>query len=679
MSPSPRTRPFERAGVAFAVYLAITALVTWPTVASMTRRLPLDLGDPLLNTWILTWDWGRLLRIAHGDLGALTGFFDAGIFYPQKLALAYSEHLFAQAVQGLPLFALTRDGVLCYNAIFLSTFALSGLGAFLLVRQLTGNARAGFVGGLLYAFAPYRIAQIGHLQVLSSQWMPFVLFGLARWFEAVAPLNGEPARDLTPPRAWSCAPLAWAAVALVAQNLSCGYYLLFFDPVVAAYVLWEVGRRGLWRRWKVWRDLAVAVAVVIAAATPFLLPYVALRQQGFRPRPLDEVMRYSADVYSYLRALDDSIWRGWLPDFTREEGTLFPGLVPVALAGVAAFDAIRRARERAAGGRPLPNWRRGVAASFAALAALSALLAAYELFAGPAIQRIRNLWFPLALVDNVLTVCGAALVALVFLSPSARWVGRDLLSRPATFFLVLGAAAAWLSFGPFVATKGFHLTNESVYVWLYHYLPGFNGLRVPARLAMVVALALAVSGGLGAAVLLRTAGRRARLLVAGLCVLFLAEGLSVPIPLAALEWRPVDDSGRQAPLTVRELDRLYAHVAALPTGTVVAEFPIGSTFDDVRAVFFSIRHGHPIVNGYSGEYPGHYRKLIDVLSVPMANPDQAWKALASSGATSVVVHEWAFERGTGREVSRWLEAHGATLRALVGSSRLYDMPAAPRR
>lgn len=132
-------RALDRAGVAFVVYLAVACVVTWPAVINLTRRLPLDLGDPLLNSWILAWDWSRLLRFAQGDLGALRGFWNAGIFYPEPLALAYSEHLVAQAFQALPLFALTREVVLCYNVLFLSTFALSGLGAFLFVRQITGD------------------------------------------------------------------------------------------------------------------------------------------------------------------------------------------------------------------------------------------------------------------------------------------------------------------------------------------------------------------------------------------------------------------------------------------------------------------------------------------------------------------------------------------------------------
>jgi hypothetical protein len=67
--------------------------------------------------------------------------------------------------------------------------------------------------GLGFAFAPYRTASLPHLQVLSSAWMPFALLGFRRYFEA-----GR----------WRS--LAGGSTAWVAQNLSCGYYLLFSVP-----------------------------------------------------------------------------------------------------------------------------------------------------------------------------------------------------------------------------------------------------------------------------------------------------------------------------------------------------------------------------------------------------------------------------------------------------------------
>ena len=95
------------------------------------------------------------------------------------------------------------------------------------------------------------------------------------------------------------------------QNLSCGYYLLFFTPIVLLYIAWELTRRGLWRDGRALMRTGLAVAIVFAATVPFLLPYVELRQLGFSPRSLAETRRFSADVYAYVTA--DPNLRLWGP------------------------------------------------------------------------------------------------------------------------------------------------------------------------------------------------------------------------------------------------------------------------------------------------------------------------------------------------------------------------------
>src|SRR5436190_10855945 len=95
-------RPRRDALRATLLYAAITLVLTWPLARGLTRDLPGDLGDPLFVTWVLSWDVTHLGR----------GFWDANIFYPQRLALAYSEHFLPQAMQILPVYALTRNPIL---------------------------------------------------------------------------------------------------------------------------------------------------------------------------------------------------------------------------------------------------------------------------------------------------------------------------------------------------------------------------------------------------------------------------------------------------------------------------------------------------------------------------------------------------------------------------------------
>jgi hypothetical protein len=308
------------AAFAFLIYAVLAVVMTWPLAAGLTHDVPGDFGDPLFNAWVLSWDFTHLGR----------GWWDANIFAPHPLALAYSEHLLPLAIQAWPIYALTHNPILCYNLLFLSTFALSGFGMFLFGRELTGSGAAGFVAGLAFAYAPYRMSNIPHLQVLSSAWMPFVLFGLHRHFA-----TGRRR------------PLIGAAAAWVAQNLSCGYYLLFFTPIVVVYIAWELARRGLWRDRRALARVIAAIAVVCAASAPFLWPYVELRQLGFSPRSLTEARRFSADVYAYLTA--DPSLRLWGPiaqAWPKSEGLLFPGVTIIALAAWGA--ARERPRKRPA-------------------------------------------------------------------------------------------------------------------------------------------------------------------------------------------------------------------------------------------------------------------------------------------------------------------------------------------
>ena len=144
----------RQAAYAVVAYTVIAIVLTWPLARGLARDVAWDLGDSVLNMWILSWDCEQFRGILAGHYSHLRHFFDANIFHPAPLTLAYSEHLVPQALQIFPVYALTRNPILCYNLLFLSTFVLSGLGMFLLARELTGNTAAAFIGGLLFAFAP---------------------------------------------------------------------------------------------------------------------------------------------------------------------------------------------------------------------------------------------------------------------------------------------------------------------------------------------------------------------------------------------------------------------------------------------------------------------------------------------------------------------------------------------
>jgi hypothetical protein len=635
-------------------YLVAALAMTWPLVLGLGRDIPSDLGDPVLNCWILGWDMTHMLRFLAGDLRAFQGFWDANIYHPDPLALAYSEHLVPQALQALPLYALTGRLVLCHNILFLSTFVLSGLGAFLLVRELTGSSRAAFVAGLVYAFAPYRIAQYNHLQVLSSQWMPFAFYGLRRHFAT-----------------HRLFPLAGAALAVAAQGLSCGYYLLFFTPFAAAYVVFEAMERGILTEARLLRTTGLAAAAVIAMTVPFLRPYLEVRSGGGLLREPWEVEQFSADVWSYVTAPPaQRLWGRLLQVLPRPECTLFPSVVPILLAGTGV---VAHARAGWAAGRRLPLaaaslGRVGGALSVAlACVALLQVLVIVGLLAGlpmsfPGVS-VRSL--PRAALILVF-----ATAALLLISPRARALVRGEEGSAVGFWLLSTAAAFTLSLGPTMTTGGRPL-GAGPYAFLYDHVPGYDGLRVPARFAMLVALFLAVLAGIGARALERRPRGSRLVVLAG--VLFLCEATSIPmernVPFRDPTYRKLPDRL----LAGAETPAIYREVAHLPREAVLAEFPFGSPPWELRYMFYSTSHWRRLVNGFSGGGPRSYNERAAALARPFADGDRAWRALAGSGATHAIVHEWAWRHGKGVKVTEWLEARGARRLAAVDDDVLFSL------
>jgi hypothetical protein len=643
-------------------YLGITLVMTWPLATGLTRDIPWDLGDSLLNCWIIAWVNEHVLHFLTGHLDAFRGFWTGNIFYPAPLTLAYSEHMVAEALQVLPVYLVSGNLILCYNLLFLSTFVLSALGMYLLVRELTGMRTAGFVAGLLYAFAPYRIGQYSHLQVLSSQWMPFALFAFRRYFE-------------TRRRG----PLIGGVAAAIAQNLSCGYFTLFFTPFLVAYVLYEIVERRLWSDPRVWRDVVIAGILVAGVTAPFLVPYGELRQSGFPRRAVEEVMLYSADVYGYLTAHGAELLYGdWMRAYPKAEGDLFPAIVPVVLAGWGIATAI------------VTNWTRAMTSSSSSSSSSSraadmiffggALVVALHVVAtvvifftggitlrlGPLPLRAATLWRVVAG-----TVFFVAILAAI--SPRARVFVKGVPRSAVLFFSSALLAAFWLSLGPMPMEMGKRLSGAALYWYFYEYVPGFDGLRVPARLAMLVALFLSVLAGYGLAAIERR-WRKGAAVTLALGVAFLVEAAA--LPLAVNGTFASDDfvTPVSRVLTPARAPEVYRFLKTMPAEAVIAEFPFGDYAHELRYVYYSTVHWKRLLNGYSGGFPPSYMRHRAAFLRPLRIPDVAFDILTESGATHAIVHEGAFKGEEGAAVSEWLRSKGAQVVATFGRDRVFALP-----
>jgi hypothetical protein len=616
------------------LYASLTTALTWPLVRGLARDLPGDLGDPLFVTWILAWD------AAH--IGP--GLWHANVFAPHPLTLAYSEHLLPQAIRILPAYALTNNPILCYNLTFLFTFVVSGIGMFLFVRDLTGNRAAGVIAGLAYAFAPYRIGNLAHLPVLSSEWMPFVLFGLRRHFT-----TGR------------IRPLTMAGGAWLLQNLSCGYYLFFFSPVVAAYIVWELASRRLWMDRRTLIALFTMSAVVASLTAAFLLPYVQLRRLGAMPRSVDETIRFSADVHAYFTAAPGLWIAGRLVHaWPKPEGLLFPGFTIAVMAAAAVFVSARtiHREEPLRAGERLGTWALAIACCV-----LGGLLWGWTLrLPGMKVTSLpRAGWI----------TCGMA-TALLALSERLRARACAWLATPAAFFTIAALFAVIMSFGPEIRAGGRLIAGTNLYLLFYRYVPGFDGVRVPSRFGMIVALALSVLAGLAVSGLPR---RRFTVPIAAALIAFEASSVPLKINDTAADYEQAGLAALSSSLETEASRALYGAVARLADRAVIVELPLGEPAFDIRYMFYSTRHWKRLVNGYSGGRPAEYNELDRSLRDVTTRPDYAWGELRRTGATHAIVHEAFYVGDRGKGISAWLRKNGARDVASFGADHIFELPA----
>ena len=133
-----------------------------------------DAPDYVLHEWIMAW-------VAHQIVTDPLRLFDANIFAPRPDTLAYSEHLFGITLLAGPMYLMTGNLVLAYNFAMFSSFVLSGLGMYLLARDLAGDKWAALIAGTIFLAAPYRFGHLLQLQLLTLQWFPLAFWSLNRF------------------------------------------------------------------------------------------------------------------------------------------------------------------------------------------------------------------------------------------------------------------------------------------------------------------------------------------------------------------------------------------------------------------------------------------------------------------------------------------------------------------
>ncbi len=510
---------------------------------------------------------------------------NAPAFYPAPGVLTFSENLLGLSIISTPLYWLGVGPQAAYNLVFLLTFPLSAIGAYLLTHELTGRRDAAFIGGLLFAFAPYRIAHLPQIQSLASFPMPFALLGLHRYLREPHPK-------------W----LALFAGGWFLQGLCNGYYLLFFTVFVAIWIFWFASP---WSRPRQFLAITVAWAAAALPMLPLLLHYRSVHAAFGFTRDFGTIRGYGGDVAGLLLASPHLALWGGLHVFERAEGELFPGLTItlIVLAGVAL---VRNPRQPMVGG-----WVRARSV-LSALALATGLVSLSAVVMGP--WRFDPFGIRLLSVTNPIKPLTLSLALALILGLTSPGFRRTLAAQSVLGFYALAGFVTWLfSLGPAPTVMGKELMYRGPYTLLM-FLPGFNALRVPARFWMMTTLCLAVVGAVIFDRLTLKYGRNRMVLAAVVTIGILADTWMTAMPLA-------------------ETPRLFAALdcAGGAKGPMI-ELPLGEAYADVAAMYRQMSHQRPIVNGYSGYFPPHYSALR--FGLALRDPDVLTQLAPTTSTTS---------------------------------------------
>jgi hypothetical protein len=515
---------------------------TWPLVTHMASTVP----DALDST-----DTARqLAEIARNLATDPLHVYDSQGLYPLNNDLALNELLIAQGIYAAPIIWLTGNMLLAWNLVTFSSYMLSGLAAWLLVRKVTGSSLAGLTAGIIYAFSPWHYGQYGHLGIEAIHWMVFSLYFLLLFLEHTASTSRLLDRR-------GLLYLGLFAFFAILQPLSAGYYGYFEAILFGIYLLYYGLRHARIGRWvwdklrrmpapRVdWRRLAEQMAllglaglVVLAAIYPFVRPYTQYKVLFGFNRGLDEVEYWSAGPLSLLRTTPTSWWyepvqRGILGLETSAEREMYPGVAAVLLAAVGLF-AVARTRKHG-------PWR----GFFAAI-----------------------------------VVVGLA--------------------------LSLGPTFHWDSYG--IGDTGVSLPW---YRWLYSYVPGFDAVRVPHRFVLLAMLGIGALAGFGIVRLMRWSGDKSFLkpgIVGGVALFvvmldFFAPGL--PYITRGL--------GEEAPPLYKWLAGPEAD-KVIPGDALLLELPVGLDKTPVNTspqyLLYGVAHGRPMLNGSPNIIPPGYERLF---------------------------------------------------------------------
>ncbi len=380
--------------LSFAICFLLAVIFTLPTSLAPASGLMGYSGDNFQHAWFL-WEFAHAVAKLHNP------FYTDLIYFPSRANLAWSTMDPLAGAVALPV-SLALGPVVAYNVSLVLQLALAAFFARLLCLRVCENQIAALVGGACFGFSPFLLAHsLGHLSLVTAFPAPLYFLALDRLLTSNKP-------------GWKDGTLLGGALLLTA--LAHYNYTVICILATLVVIAVDIALGGWQLLWRSWKALACGAVTFVVVFSPMLAMLVGNAADRPKPRGIEHVQQYSADVLGFLIPSWNHILLG---RFARRmdlsvfvagyEGTVYIGIVILALA---VFGAIK-AREL---GRTRWMWQ-----------ALTLGVAFYLLSLGPSLR----------VLGHATSIPGPA--ALLYRLP-----GLDFVSAPARFAVITALAAAIL-------------------------------------------------------------------------------------------------------------------------------------------------------------------------------------------------------------------------------------------
>ena len=257
-----------------AIILIATTIFFWPMIIRMGSYSPG--GDAAFNAWTLARDQHCILR------ENCPNYLDGNIFFPHKDTMLYSETQLSAGFLTLPLYLVNQNPIFSYNVWTVLSFFFSGLFMFFLAKYLSkGKIVLSILAGLVFEFAPLKMAAIFHLQNLSIFYLPLAFLMIFKYLDTKRRLY-----------------LGTLFVVLVLQFYASWYQMAFvLLAIVVALLAFLIFKYANWRKIII---VSCVVALAAISTLPLAVQYIHFSKETNATFNIQEQDTYSSSLADYF-------------------------------------------------------------------------------------------------------------------------------------------------------------------------------------------------------------------------------------------------------------------------------------------------------------------------------------------------------------------------------------------